>query len=194
MQCICDPSLLHGLPMATMAEVSRFAISKQLRGASSTLMRLALIQGLFRISYESGLTDWCATMENSLLRILKSSAIHFRPLGPLVEYHGPRQPCCANIAEVVARMRVDRPGIWDFATNHGLYYGSDTAVTTTTLPRKKVGRDWYSTVSGRTKDSFFPNFEPAGLAVLDANAPTQHYRQFIPVHHSSVVPPVIGSE
>jgi N-acyl-L-homoserine lactone synthetase len=124
MQRICDPSLLIGKP--TLSEVSRFAISKKLRGASTMFVRLLLIQGLFRVSCESGITHWCAVMENALLRLLKSSAIHFKPLGPMVECYGPRQPCYANIAEVVARMCNDRPDIWDLVTRSGLYYGGST--------------------------------------------------------------------
>ena len=95
MQRVCDPSLLSHLSPATTAEVSRFAVSKQRRGVSragDALMRLALVRGLVQLSNEIGITHWCAVMERTLLRLLQASAIHFQPLGPLVEYHGLRQP------------------------------------------------------------------------------------------------------
>jgi N-acyl-L-homoserine lactone synthetase/HPt (histidine-containing phosphotransfer) domain-containing protein len=185
MQHVCAASLLHGLPMETTAELSRFAISKQLRGSSPALIRLALIEGLFRISHELGLTDWCAVMENSLLRLLKSSAIHFRPLGPLVEYHGLRQPCCANIKEIAARMQVERPEIWAFVTHNGQYYGSAPEVIFLKKPHN-IARGWRATVSKSAEFAFFPNFESA---VININAPPQYYRPLTLAAHGSLVAP-----
>jgi N-acyl-L-homoserine lactone synthetase len=191
MQRICDVTLLSDLPLATTAEVSRFAISKQMRGASPALIRMALIQGLFQISHEIGLTDWCATMENSLLRLLKSTSIHFHPLGPLVEYHGLRQPCYANIAEIAARIHVERPEIWAFLTDHGHYYGDRPAAA---IPRRHrtVVDAWLATVSDAVESvsyPFYPHFEttgsqsnaaPAASAVLDEDAPPQYYKRLNP--------------
>jgi N-acyl-L-homoserine lactone synthetase/HPt (histidine-containing phosphotransfer) domain-containing protein len=178
MQRVCDRTLLLGLPLATTAEVSRFAISKHRRGDTSpSLMRLALIQGVFRVSYEVGLTHWCAIMESSLLRLLKSSGIHFRPLGPLVEYHGPRQPCWANIAEVASRMQTDHPEVWTFTTQSGAYVHSNHSVTIReSSEQKRATHSWQSTVSGGGKWAYFPNFEKAALTVIDNNAPPQHYQ------------------
>jgi N-acyl-L-homoserine lactone synthetase len=185
MQGILDASLLHGLPIVTTAEVSRFAISKHLRGASPALMRLALIQGVFRVGHELGLTDCWAVMERTLLRLLKSSAIHFRVLGPLVEYHGMRQPCCANIVDTVARMQVEQPEIWAFVSDNGRSFGKNPVVSANPVPQKKTAGDWLHIVADRVRYACNPNFEQAGLAVLDANAPPQHYRHLHAVRPSS---------
>ena len=187
MQGILDTSLLHGLPIMTTAEVSRFAISKHLRGASPALIRLALIQGVFRVGHELGLTDCWAVMERTLLRLLKSSAIHFRALGPLVEYHGMRQPCCAKIADTVARMQMEQPEIWAFVSDNGRSFGNNPVVSSTPVPQNKTAGDWINIVADRVRFACNPNFEQAGLAVLDANAPPQHYR-----HLSAVEPSTLG--
>jgi N-acyl-L-homoserine lactone synthetase len=161
MQHACDTSLLHNLPTATTAEISRFAISKRLRGVSPALMRLALMAGVLKISHELGLTDWCATMEPCLLRLLQSSAVHFRPLGPLVEYHGLRQPCCAKITEVLARMQADRPEVWAFVTDNGRYYSEKPAPATTFKPIKRIPRDWQTTITEAARFAFSPTFQTA---------------------------------
>ena len=122
MQRVCQPSLLGDLPLATTAEVSRYAISKQWRavsGASNPLMRLALVRGILQLSNELRITHWCAVMERPLLRLLQSSAIHFQQLGPLVAYHGLRQPAFGRIDSILARVNREQPGIWNFITDGG---------------------------------------------------------------------------
>ena len=44
-------------------------------------------------------------------------AIRFRPVGPLVEYHGPRQPCYCVIADVLNAVRRERPAFWSVLTD-----------------------------------------------------------------------------
>ena len=113
------------LPIGRTAEVSRFALPKHRPGlsmASTSIMRLGLVQGLVRISQELGLTHWCAVMEPSLLRLLQRTAIHFEPLGPPVDYHGIRQPCYAAIDPILARMARECPDVWSFVTGSGLWW------------------------------------------------------------------------
>lgn len=117
MQQVCSPHTFKGLPFRGMAEVSRFAISKERRGlsvAATSLSRLALVQGLVQLSQEIGVTHWCAMMERSLLRLLRASAIHFTPLGEPVEYHGLRQPAYCQVATMLDRMAYEQPEIWRF--------------------------------------------------------------------------------
>jgi N-acyl amino acid synthase of PEP-CTERM/exosortase system len=122
----------HRLPLHAMGEVSRFSISRQWRriagtsetassiGNSGPLMRLGLIQALIRMSKEHGVTHWCAAMEPTLLRMLSAMAIRFRPIGPLVEYHGLRQPAYCVIADVLNAVRRERPAFWSILTNDGV--------------------------------------------------------------------------
>jgi N-acyl-L-homoserine lactone synthetase len=121
-QRICDPAVLPPIPLSAAAEISRFAICKDRRGlspAAVSLMRLGLVQGLVRLSDAAGLEHWFAVMERTLLRLLRSSAIHFQPIGPVVEHHGLRQPAYTPIGVMLSRMRREQPKVWDFITEGG---------------------------------------------------------------------------
>jgi N-acyl amino acid synthase of PEP-CTERM/exosortase system len=120
------------LPLHSAAEVSRFSISRQFRrlgesndeGAgfisiSGPLMRLGLFQCMVRMSFEYGITHWCAMMEPTLLRMLAAMAIRFRPVGPLVEFHGLRQPCYCSVADILDSTRAERPAFWSVLTDGG---------------------------------------------------------------------------
>ena len=141
-QRICDHPALKGgsftLPLHSMAEVSRFSISKHYRrrrtdilqgdGAVGTahrcgpMLRLGLIQSLIRMSADRGITHWCALMEPSLLRILAGMAIRFEPLGPRVAYHGLRQPCFCHIGKMLRDVEKERPAFWHVLTEGGVLY------------------------------------------------------------------------
>lgn len=126
-QQVCAAGMLDALPLRTTAEVSRFAVSKERRGSDAmadSLLRLGLVQGAVRMSRDLGVTHWCAVMERSLLRLLRSTAIHFSPVGPCVEYHGLRQPAVANLGAMLARMERDQPQLWEFITGSGQYWPS----------------------------------------------------------------------
>jgi N-acyl amino acid synthase of PEP-CTERM/exosortase system len=137
------PSVLAAahVPIPTTAEVSRFSISKDLRRRkkdaahgvegvcvestngndrrSGPLMSLGLIQALVRMSARHGITHWCAVMEPKLLRMLAAMAIHFEPIGGLVEYHGLRQPCYCDVEIVLDCVKRNRPMFWDILTDAG---------------------------------------------------------------------------
>lgn len=127
LQRVCQSQLLDDIPLESTVEVSRFAISKELRSGMPTgLMRLGLVQGLVRLSCELDITHWCAIMERSLLRLLRTSAIYFNPLGPLVDYHGPRQPCFSELGTLLDRVGRERPEIWEYLTLNGAFCPADT--------------------------------------------------------------------
>jgi N-acyl amino acid synthase of PEP-CTERM/exosortase system len=58
-------------------------------------------------------------MERSLLRLLRSSAINFEPVGQMVEHHGMRQPSVCCVSTVLHQMRIEQPAIWEFVTLGG---------------------------------------------------------------------------
>jgi N-acyl amino acid synthase of PEP-CTERM/exosortase system len=149
LQQICSHPLLRDraqFPIQTMAEVSRFCISKQFRrrlGDSSSIvgevsdgtemsadeerrilphLSLGLIESLVRMSIDNGVTHWCAMMEPTLLRLLTRLGIHFDPIGPLVEYHGRRQPCYIPLAVLLPRVQRERPDVWDVLTRGGRHW------------------------------------------------------------------------
>jgi N-acyl amino acid synthase of PEP-CTERM/exosortase system len=120
-----NPAILKGA-----AEVSRFAISKSARSPhhigthqtfSSSLLIIKLLKGVVQMSRENGISDLFAVMEPSLLRLLGSRfAFHFNPIGPMVDYHGMRQPCHANLNRLLERTRRENFAVWSFitATDH----------------------------------------------------------------------------
>jgi N-acyl amino acid synthase of PEP-CTERM/exosortase system len=140
-----DVALARGLafPTTTAAEISRFAISKSFRrrvedqhGIDAALvdqatiddplnrrviphMALGLMKAVVQMSVAHGMTHLCAVMDPALLRLLARLGIRFDPLGPLVNYHGRRQPCHRRIATILAGLRADRPDAWDVITDRG---------------------------------------------------------------------------
>lgn len=124
MQDVCTRERFATLPFHCTAEVSRFAVSKERRGlstAATSLSRLVLVRGLVQLSYDQGVTHWCAVMERTLLRLLRASSIHFQDMGPAVEYYGLRQPSFCNLSNMLGRMVREQPEIWDFVTNGGAF-------------------------------------------------------------------------
>lgn len=125
-------------PVATSAEVSRFSISNQFRRrrgdngvnegslnetryseCRGALPCLGLIQEIIRQSRALGLTHWAAVMEPKLLRMLAAIGFRFTPLGPMVSYHGLRQPSYASISETLERLKRERPDHWRVVTEDG---------------------------------------------------------------------------
>jgi len=137
--------LLKGVPRHLVAEISRFAISKDFKrrlGEAGTVAGVGpghdkyfnqdpsgkrviphLILGLFvaivRMSAEHNVTHWYAVMDVSLLRLLRRFGIHFVPIGDLVDYHGLRQPCFGSVDEVLAGIWNKRLDIWRLITADG---------------------------------------------------------------------------
>ena len=122
-------------PNHAVAEVSRFAISKEFRRrkvdgnaiseAEAKRERhghmpcLGLIQMLLRQSVELGIEYWAAVMEPQLLRMLALLGIRFQPIGPLVSYHGLRQPSFCHLPVMVRNMALTKPESWAIVTNNG---------------------------------------------------------------------------
>lgn len=125
-----DPDFL---PLTNTAEVSRLAISKARTlqvchalarseagagedAAADAPLRAPVALGLLRMAVEMaasrGVQYFCAVMERSLLKMLRSYGIHLTSLGPLVSYHGFRQPCYGNIRTMMAALRAARPDVW----------------------------------------------------------------------------------
>jgi N-acyl amino acid synthase of PEP-CTERM/exosortase system len=132
-----DPNFL---PFETTAELSRFAISKVFRQREGDaaygrvygpddLMRdprrviphltLGLMTVALQMGNAHGVRYACAVMEPALLRLVERFGLHFEPLGPLVEYHGRRQPCYANVEELIAGIEATRPDVWEVVTDCG---------------------------------------------------------------------------
>ncbi|MBV8912806.1 MAG: GNAT family N-acetyltransferase [Acetobacteraceae bacterium] len=134
MQQACEPWVLSSLPIASMGEVSRFALTRDRAGISpsaAALMRLCLIRGLVQLSAESALSHWCAIMERTLLRLLRATGIHFIAVGPTVEYHGTRQPAVCGIDAMLSRMKLEQPVVWAYVTDNGALWAKTIAAQQT---------------------------------------------------------------
>ena len=125
MQQFCSPELLPCLPWVTTGEISRFAISKQRRLSfkDASLLRLWLLRGVVQVSSEMGLTHWLAVMERTLIRLHRSNEIYFEPVGPLISYHGTRQPTFGEIKPVLERIWREQHPTWNFLTDGGRWFG-----------------------------------------------------------------------
>jgi N-acyl amino acid synthase of PEP-CTERM/exosortase system len=139
-----DPQLLSGklLPPSRTTEFSRFAISKQFRRRAGDRLygedcpstgivdsrriiphiTLGLMAMALRMVQGREIDHVCAVMEPGLIRLLERLGIHFAPIGPLVDYHGRRQPCFSSIDALFARMERERHDVWEVVTNRGLHW------------------------------------------------------------------------
>ena len=59
-------------------------------------------------------------MEPTLLRMLDAMGVHFTRIGGLVQYHGLRQPCTGNIAEMLNSLKREHPDFWDIIKSKGI--------------------------------------------------------------------------
>jgi len=139
-------------PASSVVEVSRFAISKHFRrrldefqspSAAGTFdpererryqeqeqkvlphISLGLFIAMVKMSQELGISTWFCVMERALVRRLARYSLHFEPVGPVVEHHGKRQPCYANIDEFLKRARTEQPDIWKLITDDGKLWPAD---------------------------------------------------------------------
>jgi N-acyl amino acid synthase of PEP-CTERM/exosortase system len=140
-QRVCSHPLLRNgrlLHTARPAEISRFAVSKEFsrraadchpsqrrtdsrteRRAAMPNITLGLMNGIVRMSAEHGITEWFAVMEPTLLRLLARFGIYFSPIGPMVNYHGMRQPCHVIVEKLLDRVHKERIDVWEFITDNG---------------------------------------------------------------------------
>jgi N-acyl-L-homoserine lactone synthetase len=128
MERVCEDYVLSPLPLDATAEISRFALTRDRTGispAAAALMRLYLLRGMVQVSGELGLTHWCAIMERTLLRLLRSTSMYFLPVGPTVEYHGVRQPAIFTLADGLERMRRENRPIWSLLTDDGALWSEE---------------------------------------------------------------------
>lgn len=130
-------------PWSSTAEISRYAISREFRRrtgeeryADATWqdssidqaklerrvtphITLGLMKSVLRMSVEHQITHVCAVMEPALIRLLKRFGLEFHPLGPLVDYHGRRQPCYAALEDLLTKSRTTRSEFWEVGTDSG---------------------------------------------------------------------------
>lgn len=139
---VCDPAALAGIarrvPPERWAEISRFAVTKDFRrrsGDNATIVggltefgdprrvipqiSLGLMRAIVEMSASADITHLYAVMEPKLLRMLTRLGIHFETIGPVVEYHGTRQPCFCDLGDLLSQTLRKRPDVWAVITDEG---------------------------------------------------------------------------
>lgn len=127
-------------PADKTAELSRFAIAKEFRRRAEDKgtvsggltkvggenprrviphISLGLMQAVLAMAKNKGITHVYAVMEPALLRMLRGLGIYFEKLGPVVEFHGQRQPCFCDLDQVLATSWEERPEVWEVLTDGG---------------------------------------------------------------------------
>src|SRR6185437_1636117 len=155
---IC-PEARRVLPFQSTAEFSRFAVSKQFRrragdhlygegySASDLLndrrrvlphITLGLMAKALELGRAHGIDHVCAIMEPGLLRLLTRFGLHFIPVGPMVEHHGMRQPCYSPVGELLARIKRERPEVWDVITDCGRLWGRHERLVAELSPASRL--------------------------------------------------------
>lgn len=129
-QALCGPNVFAriGLPLASTAEISRFALSRErLQAVQRTVASeetrhvfsyacLGLIAALRQIARTHGITHTVAVMEPSLRRRLAMIGLPMVEMGDPVEHHGMRVPCYTRIDLLEGRLRQLRPDLWPVLT------------------------------------------------------------------------------
>ncbi len=137
-----EPKLV---PRSQVAEISRFAISKDFKKrvaefschrpraggyaphprSEGAQILPYLILGLFtamvRMSVQQEISHWFCVMEPALVRLLSRHGLHFVPYGATVEYHGKRQPCYVRVKDFLSRAHKERPDVWELITDDGCF-------------------------------------------------------------------------
>ncbi|HLU91372.1 MAG TPA: PEP-CTERM/exosortase system-associated acyltransferase [Pedomonas sp.] len=128
------------LPCGRTGEISRFSIhggfrKRQSDGLYAAIhdprqgggdprrilphMTLGLMTSIFEIALETNLTHLCAIIDPALLRMLRMLGLRFEAVGPLVEFHGPRQPVFAPLKQLIDGVARDYPEVHEVITAGG---------------------------------------------------------------------------
>jgi N-acyl amino acid synthase of PEP-CTERM/exosortase system len=143
--CVLESPVIDPNIRAHLAEISRFAVSKEFKRRpheAGTLagvgpqpetyfapderrvfphITIGLFAAIVRMTRAHGITHWYAVMEPALLRFLRLFGIRFVPIGPEVDYHGLRRPCLAEVDKVLPMIRKVNLPVWELITDAGHY-------------------------------------------------------------------------
>lgn len=138
-----DKKLIDNIPRNHLAEASRFCVSKAFKrrknevgtltgiGAESISdytesekrvfphLSIALFACLIKMSDDYRINHWYAVMELALIRFFTTIGVYFTGIGPLVEYHGKRQPCIIKVSDLLNGVAKKDQAIWNMMTNKG---------------------------------------------------------------------------
>ena len=115
------PAAAMTRPTALSADGDAPAFSRSVDGGRHVLSyaALGLMRGLVEMSVARDVRHWCVLAAPALLRFLAGFGIRLDPVGPAVEFHGPRVPCYSNLRHVLSMVRPVRPDVWRILTDGG---------------------------------------------------------------------------
>lgn len=82
---------------------------------------MVLMAAVLRMSWTHRIEYWWCAMDPALNRLLGFSGLNFVPIGPVVDYHGLRQPFYKQIKEMLDGLRKENYGVWEIMTDCGRY-------------------------------------------------------------------------
>lgn len=78
-----------------------------------------LFVAITQMSFEHGITHWYAAMEPGLNRLLRLFCVGLQPIGPIIQYHGPRQPYFSDARQVLGNAYQNNRAIWNLLSDEG---------------------------------------------------------------------------
>lgn len=84
-------------------------------------LALVLAAGVVRMCAKSDVRNWLSVMDPSLNRLLSHFGLDLNPIGPMVDYHGLRQPYFIKIADALNKMEKKHRDAWEVVTEKGKY-------------------------------------------------------------------------
>ena len=113
-----------GIKKEQTAEISRFAISKEII-KSIDCDRREIVLGLFRETYHESkklrINYFCAAMEKSLYKLLSRCGVIFSQAGPIVNYHGLRAPYISEMKNIEKSILIKDFNLFRFITSPQRY-------------------------------------------------------------------------
>jgi len=88
---------------------------------STPHLALLLAASVVRLCAKKNITNWLSVMDPALNRLLGYYGLNLNPIGPLVNYHGLRQPYFAKVENVLNRMYKEHHDAWEVVTDFGKY-------------------------------------------------------------------------
>jgi N-acyl amino acid synthase of PEP-CTERM/exosortase system len=167
-----DRQVFEKISTRQVAEISRFAISKEFRRQWSRtrhqpgedyhqtddqrneyqlirFVTFGLIRAVLQICVEHRIAYLAAFVEPSLGRILHKLGLNFEPVGGLVNHCGIRQPSIARLPELIKHSRAELTPLWQFVAMRDAFSRGPLCG----LPQRQVGEAWPAVERNRRKSS-----------------------------------------
>lgn len=83
---------------------------------------MVLMAAVVRMSAANDIKYWFSAMDPALNRLVGFSGMRIDPIGPVVNYHGLRQPHFGEMNDVLSRLYKRNHGAWEVITDLGKYW------------------------------------------------------------------------